>query len=168
MIADTLSRAYTDTEVIETCDRMDIRGVENMGVFDQFPDARILEIECATTEDQSMKELKSLIVSGWPKKNDISIELRQYYPLRDTLSVQDGLILKGEAVVIPKVLRKEMLNRLHKAHLGFESMDRRARGTIFWPGMRHEIKEFSKNCVQCEDRKPEPQRETLKQHNDGQ
>ena len=166
VIADTLSCTYTETGEHESSDRMDIRGVEN-GVFDQFPDARILEIQRATADHSSMQELQNLIVSGWPKKSDISIELRKYHPLRDSLSVQDGVILKGEAVVIPKVLRKEMLQRLHKAHLGFDSMDRRARGTIFWPGMRQEIEQFAKICVQCEDRKPLPQRETLKQHDDG-
>lgn len=101
------------------------------------------------------------------EKSDISAELGQYHPLRDTLSVQDGVIFKGEAIVIPKSLRKEMLQRLHKAHLGYDSMDRRARGTIFWPGMRAELKEFTKKCVQCEDRKPPPQQEKLKQHSDG-
>ncbi|XP_052253072.1 uncharacterized protein K02A2.6-like [Dreissena polymorpha] len=87
--------------------------------------------------------------------------------LADTRSVQDGVIFKGEKIVIPKCLRKEMLQRLHKAHLGYDSMDRRARGTIFWSGMRAELKEFTKKCVQCEDRKPPPQQEKLKQHSDG-
>ncbi|XP_052233127.1 uncharacterized protein K02A2.6-like [Dreissena polymorpha] len=60
-----------------------------------------------------------------------------------------------------------MLQRLHKAHLGYDSMDRRARGTIFWSGMRAEMKEFTIKCVQCEDRKPPPKQEKLKQHSDG-
>ena len=167
VIADTLSRAYVETEISEPLDRSEVKSVENIGAFDQFPDVRILEIKRATAEDKSMLELKNMIVSGWPGKKDIDIELRKYYPLRDTLSVHDDVILKGEAVVVPTALRKEMLQRLHKAHLGYESMDRRARGTIFWPGMRHEIKQFAQNCVQCEDRKPTPQKETLRQHNDG-
>ncbi|KAH3885577.1 hypothetical protein DPMN_009572 [Dreissena polymorpha] len=56
-----------------------------------------------------------------------------------------------------------MLERLHKAHLGYDNMDSRVRGTIFRPGMRAELKEFTKNCEQCEDRKPSPQQEKLKQ-----
>ncbi|XP_052212047.1 uncharacterized protein K02A2.6-like [Dreissena polymorpha] len=166
VIADALSRAYPESKENETADRLDIRNVKN-GAFDQFPDARILEIRRSTEEDSSMQALQHLIITGWPKKSDISAELGQYHPLKDTLSVQDGVIFKGEAIVIPKSLRKEMLQRLHKAHLGYDSMDRRARGTIFWPGMRAELKEFTKKCVQCEERKPPPQQEKLKQHSDG-
>ncbi|KAH3832709.1 hypothetical protein DPMN_106003 [Dreissena polymorpha] len=33
--------------------------------------------------------------------------------------------------------------------------------------MRAELKEFTKKCVQCEDRKTPPQQEKLKQHSDG-
>jgi hypothetical protein len=43
----------------------------------------------------------------------------------------DGLMLKRQAVIIPKSLRKEMKTRLHKAHFGYDSMIRRTRGTIF-------------------------------------
>ena len=60
----------------ETADRLDIRNVEN-GAFDQFPDARILGIRRATEVDLSMQELQHLIITGWPKKSDISAELGQ-------------------------------------------------------------------------------------------
>lgn len=60
-----------------------------------------------------------------------------------------------------------MLKRLHSSHLGYESICRRARGTLFWIGMSADIKEMVKTCEQCEKRKPQNQREPVKQHKDG-
>ncbi|KAH3772468.1 hypothetical protein DPMN_173808 [Dreissena polymorpha] len=67
VIADALSRAYLESKENETADRLVIRNGKN-GAFDQFPDARILEIRRATEEDSSMQELQHLIITGWPKK----------------------------------------------------------------------------------------------------
>ncbi|CAC5386839.1 unnamed protein product [Mytilus coruscus] len=61
-----------------------------------------------------------------------------------------------------------MKNRLHSAHLGYDSMMRRARGTIFWPGMAKETKQMTELCEICQESKPKNQREPLIQHSDGQ
>ena len=87
--------------------------------------------------------------------------------MRDTLSHQDGIVLKGEAIVIPKSLRKDIKQRLHSAHMGYDSMLHRARGTVFWPGMNSEIKQLADKCDICQEVKPANQKETLKQHSDG-
>ena len=148
-------------------ERPSLMNVNDFGAFDEFPDQRLEEIRCETMKDNCAQTLIDLITDGWPKKDEVDTELRQYYPLRDTLSVVDGFIVRGEAIWIPKMLRKDMLQKLHKAHMGYDSMYRRARGTIFWPGMNGEIKTFVKNCVSCEDRKPNVTKEKLHQHNDG-
>ena len=69
-----------------------------------------------------------------------------YYSVRDELSVQDGLIFRGERVVIPKVLRGDIKQRVHSSHMGAESCLRRARECIFWPGMNADIKEMIEAC----------------------
>jgi len=37
--------------------------------------------------------------------------------VRDELSVVDGVIVKGEAIFIPKMLRAEMKSRLHRDYI---------------------------------------------------
>ena len=74
---------------------------------------------------------------------------------------RDGIILKGESILIPKAFRKDMKERLHMAHLGYDSMMRRARGKIFWHGISKEIKQMADTCETCQERKPRNQRETL-------
>ena len=79
--------------------------------------------------------------NGWPRNNRLDLRLTSYYSFRDILSQEEGIILKGEAVLIPESMRSVMKTRLHSAHLGYDSMLRTARGTIFWPGMAAEIKQ---------------------------
>ena len=90
-----------------------------------------------------------------------------YFDYRDTLGYENGLILKAERVVIPKVLRPDMMRCLHAAHLGYESMLRRARESIFWPGMPREIKQLADNCSSCQESKPANCKEALRQHEAG-
>ena len=74
--------------------------------------------------------------------------------MRDSLSIVDGILVKGEAIVIPSELRASIKKRLHSAHLGCESMKRRARGIVFWPGMAHDIKQLADSCETCQEMKP--------------
>ena len=166
VIADALSRDFIDTDERDENETERLRICE-VSVFEQFPDARISEIKDATKNDSVMQKLINVVINGWPRKDQVDPDLLPYFSFRDTLSHKDGVILKGEAVLIPKSLRENMKIRLHSAHLGFDSMMRRVRGTIFWPGMAAEIKQLVQNCEQCEQLKPKNQKETLRQHSDG-
>jgi transposase InsO family protein len=57
-----------------------------------------------------------------------------------------------------------MRKRLHAAHLGYDSMLRRARELLFWPGMAQDIKQTADSCEACQQMKPCNQKETLIQH----
>lgn len=57
--------------------------------------------------------------------------MKQYYDLRETLSVYNDIVVKSEALVFPKSLRSDVKRRLHSASLGYDSVIRRARGTVF-------------------------------------
>ena len=73
-------------------------------------------------------------------------------------------ILKGERFVIPQVLRKEMLEELHRPHMGLESTLRRARETVFWPLMTTQLKDFIRRCDTCRTMDPQQQKEPLVCH----
>ncbi len=79
-----------------------------------------------------MCQLIDVIQWGWPEdKKDVPSELMPYFHAREEFTVQDGLIFKGERVVIPVSLRPEIRNALHSSHLGIESCLRRARESVF-------------------------------------
>ena len=52
-------------------------------------------------------------------------------------------------MVIPAMLRKEMMNRLHYAHTGVISTLARARVSLYWPGMSSEVQQFIERCDVC-------------------
>ena len=52
-----------------------------------------------------MQKLIGVISNGWPQKDQLDHRLTPYYSFRDTLSHEEGIILKGEAVLIPESMR---------------------------------------------------------------
>lgn len=160
-IADTLSRAY-------------LQGFENearvmkIDALQEFPDAMIEEVKQHTEKCPTLQKLLHCVVSGWPsKKNEVPDELKTYYDIQDTLSHQSGVLLKGERIIIPKTLKGDIKSRLHASHLGYDSLMRRARQTVYWPGMSQEIKQMAETCAVCQEFKPRNQKETLQPHEDG-
>ena len=139
-IADTLSRACLD--VPDTHVR-----VMKVNALKGESDEIINDVREATAKDESMQKLISILRDSWPdNKNEVPSELKPYFDMRDTLSHQDGVILKGERIMIPKTLRDITKKRLHSAPLGYDSMMGRARDTIFWPPMSHEIRQVTEKC----------------------
>ena len=119
-IADALSRAHL-------CDDNHPRKIMNVNALECIPDKQIEEVAEATSKDPTLQQLIQVITEGWPeKRHDTSMCVQPYYDLRDTLSVQNGIVLKGERILIPHSLRRSITQKLHYAHLGLDSMLRRA------------------------------------------
>ena len=149
VLADTLSRAALMTTSTSTT-------VHHM---------RLDELRSATEKDDLMQILASTIDNGWPEKiEDMDSCIKMYFDVRDTLTTCDGIILKGERVVIPRNMRHLVKERQHSELLGYDSIMRRARDLVFWPGMSREIKQLADSCEICLEAKPRNQKETLSQH----
>ncbi|KAL9961977.1 hypothetical protein ACROYT_G031026 [Oculina patagonica] len=143
LIADTLSRAHPDDSDSEN-DQGDRARIMNVNVFGDIPDKRLDEIREAISCDTSLQTLMKLVLVGWPAdKRGTPVCALPYFDVRDCLSVVDGILVKGEAVVISMALRPSIKRRLHSAHLGCDSMLRRARGTVYWPNMARDIKQIA-------------------------
>ena len=100
----------------------------------------LLKFKHATEEDQVLKQLKNVISSGWPQnKEDLTPEFRSYFHYRDEMTIEDGIILRSERIVVPSSLRYEMKTKIHTGHMGINSCLRRARTYLYWPGMSSEI-----------------------------
>jgi len=133
-----------------------------------IPDALIDRVKDQTEKDPNMSMLRQVIKDGWPNtKSELPTGLTPFFDIRDTLTTDDGIILKGERILIPQSMRRDIKDKLHSAHLAYDSMMRRARQTVFWPGMSAEIKAMADNCETCQALKPANPRETLIQHNQG-
>ena len=132
-VANALSRAYLPFEGDDEDDLEFVTMVSYLPISNN----RIYEIKAETKKDQSLRSLSETILKGRPEEKKFTPELTHpdHFDIRDELTVQDEVIFKGNAVVIPKNLRAELKTRIRSSHLGIESCLKRALEYIHWPGM---------------------------------
>ncbi|RUS91936.1 hypothetical protein EGW08_000338 [Elysia chlorotica] len=141
-VSDSLSRAPLPTvNAVHTCSNIS---------HSPFKDSRLSEIKAATVLDPVLSQLKLIILQGWPDlKSDLPSCVLPYFNYRDELTVQDGIILRGDRIVIPSSLRQDLKAKVHAGHHGINSCLRRARDLIFWPGMSNDIRAHVESCDTC-------------------
>ena len=80
--------------------------------------------------------------------------LTEYKRFATDLSVLDGVVMYRGRVVVPTVLRGEVLAALHKAHQGSTSMALRAGDTVWWPGLSRDLVRMREGCTKCVQNAP--------------
>ncbi|GFW14887.1 uncharacterized protein K02A2.6 [Trichonephila clavipes] len=71
-------------------------------------------------------------------------------------TIEDGCIMYGQRVCIPRKFRKDVLEELHAGHLGIVKMKAIARSFVYWKNIDNDIEEAAKNCVYCARYKADP------------
>ena len=112
-------------------------------------ESRLEEIRKQQEQDEACELLVRYCQQGWPDKRQLPDIVQQYSSVAAELSVQDGLLLRGSRIVIPTVLREDILRRLHTGHQGISKCRQRARQSVWWPGLSTEIVKMVKNCHEC-------------------
>ena len=112
------------------------------------------EIAPYTASDAALNDLLSSIQSNFDVNLRPEGGIRQYFPYRDGFYISDGVILYNNRVVIPPQLRYQVLCSLHAAHQEVSAMERRARATVFWPGMTQDIHNIRDSCDHCNRNAP--------------
>ena len=97
-------------------EQLDINLVEDM-----ISDPQLIRFAEETRQDEILPEQQQVILSGWPETTSQSAKLQGFWNYRDESTVCCGLILKGQKIFVPKHLREEMLERLHRGHLGINN-----------------------------------------------
>ena len=113
-VADALSRLSREDEApVEDMD------VEIHDIAPCFADQIMEQVEEESTKDPELIDLKEVIHVGWPTTiKDLSGLLRSYWNYRDELSFSGSILLKDSKIIIPQVLQKIILSKLHAAHQG--------------------------------------------------
>ena len=63
------------------------------------------------------------------------------------LSIESGLITCGNRIIVPKEMRPEMLQYVHKGHQGKERCLQRERETVFLPKMTYNVQQLIEKCM---------------------
>ncbi len=124
-----------------------------------LPDLYLERIKKAAGEDSEYKSLMQYLMEESPKEMPAAV--RPFTKVLQQLTVHDGLVLKGYQIVIPKALRRDVLADLHLSHQGIDRTKRRARQTVYWPGINADIQSTVEACEPCQIRLPSQQKESM-------
>jgi hypothetical protein len=126
VLADTLSRAPINEQGLKP---LVFESVSSVLAEDKERTDRIRE---RFEEDEEMKQLAEQIADGWPDdKRKVAGVVRPYFKIRDELTTEDGLIFRGERLVVPRAVRSAMINELHRSHLGVNRCVNRAKEIVY-------------------------------------
>jgi len=154
-IADYLSRDPLPCDQQEELEEETLAYVQ--AIFRTIPtsDANIKMIHEKQKEDPVLTSVAFNVRTGWEKPPKDS-PLVPYYNIRDELSICEDILLRGQRLVVPSCLCKDMLARIHKGHLGITKSRLRARASLWWPGMSAEIEKYIKLCEVCREHTTNP------------
>ena len=162
-IADTLSRACVSQDESPICDSdYSIFSIENLPCSQR----KLSELKEETLKDMELNILKDTVLRGWPEnKKEINPRITHYWNFRDEISYFEGLMLKGEKVIIPKSMQKNVIEQIHqKSHLGINKCISRAKDVFYWQGMAAQIKDIVSQCAICNEFKSAQAKEPMIPH----
>ena len=101
-----------------------------------------LEFQRTIQDDPLLCTLADTIVAGWPEDiKDIPKALCPYHNHHDIMTVEDGLILKGKALIIPPLERQKILQAIHEGYMGIN-------------GINEDIRKMVEACPTCQCHHP--------------
>ena len=160
--ADALSRAPTnlpseaDTHFISEVAEFAQQAVDSLPATSQ----RIVSIIALQKDDPETAEIRKYCLRGWPAYMPENPLLKQYWSNRHHFTIVDDILLFDDRIVIPRVLRLDILSRLHEGHLGITKCRALAQTSVWWPNISSQIEEMVRKCGTCAKLRP-IQREPL-------
>lgn len=152
LVADALSR---------DCDNTEAEDGEEFEVLALLPmsDNAASRLRVATEHDQTLKHVSRYVRDGWPaEQQEVHPEAKSYWNFRDELSTYDGLMFKGQKIVIPADEKTTTLHQLHSGHQGIQRTLAIARSNVFWLNMANDVTEFIEKCSVCQSTQRSNQR----------
>ena len=140
--ADFLSRSGCKSAEAET---FDINAVHYIGAPPPIDKRRVLK---ASKQDPLLCELFNCTRNGWSDKSCRG-RLNSYAPFRFELSIHESLLYRGQRLVVPQSLQKQVISALHEGHPGAAAMKAIARQCVWWLGIDKHIDSAARSCVSC-------------------
>ena len=150
VIADALSRVtlldFEDHDVDK-----EVLAV-NVLTYTAIEEREKTELLDETDKDAELQALKMVISKGWPKKRrSLTPNLQPYWNYRDELTIEDGILMKGQKIIIPTSLKQQYIDKIHAGHTGIGSCLKKGREYIFWVNYSKDIQEAVEKCSLCQE-----------------
>ena len=115
----------------------------------------IKEIATEALKDKKLQKLADVIsnhISTQEKLNLLKTELAPFKKVLHEMSVMaNGLIFKGDRIILPESLQSKMLTLAHLgAHPGQGGLERRLRSHFYFPGLNNLVQQFVEKCHECQ------------------
>ena len=160
-IADAISRSpcfQADEQIsdVENAHRTWIRTIRSKDALEQLEDK--------AKADEKYQQ----IIKAW-KEEKVPAHLPHAHPAQtlkriwNEISMEGELLVKHHKIIVPESARKGLLDILHEPHSGIEKTTECARQKYYWPRLKEQIEQKTKNCKQCLEWAPQQQKEPLKQ-----
>ena len=113
-------------------------------------DIRLAQISEAQNQDEECRQLQVYIAQGWPdNKLDLPIDIQKYWAYHPYITNLDNIVMYNDRLLIPKLLRQEMLQKLHEGHQGITKCRQRLRQSVWWPGANNQLQQLIQDCEIC-------------------
>ena len=114
-------------------------------VAHELPDAvSLFSLQHFTKVDKELVTLSKDIKCG---KLSPGLAKGKFKECFSELSYCNGLVLRGEKILIPKELRPDVLSAAHEGHPGIVGMLRQLRQSVWWPGMTCDVNDYVETCT---------------------
>ena len=152
-IADSLSRLPcthdTNTLVSDVCDEY-VRFILQQGIS-EIKAVTLEDIRRETANDEFLSKLSACVKSGkWSEYR----KHKAIYNMQQELSLFEGVILRGNRIVIPSTPQERILKLAHETHLEIVKIKQLLRPKFYWLGMDKDIERFVSRCEICAVNQP--------------
>ena len=142
--ADCLSRLPLQIEKPEDVDEVrlvNILQIESLPLSAE-------QIRKATRADPVLSRVLEYTLKDWLEER--SPEIAAYYQKRHEITIEDGCLVWGIRVIVPKPFHERVLKELHSGHPGIVRMKSLARLHVWWPNLDKDILSVVRGCVKCQ------------------
>ena len=152
---------------LQTCTKFELRTTKEVKRYVNYvvtcntPNAVTKEqVQKATDEDPTLLALRGCIHQGWidPKAENLQV----YKQVFSELAVVDGMVVRGDRIVVPETLKQRMIEIAHEGHQGQVQTKQLLRAHVWFPGMDYQCDKFVSTCIYCQSNTPDVHREPLK------
>ncbi|XP_063924618.1 uncharacterized protein LOC135138566 [Zophobas morio] len=96
----------------------------------------------ATRRDPTLSKIVKFVTEGWP--DDF---LKPFVQRKDEITCEQGCLMWGYTVIVPRKLQRHLLEELHSSHLGIVKMKSIARAYFWWPNLDKDIENIARSCI---------------------
>ncbi|KAI5731337.1 hypothetical protein M8J77_008443 [Diaphorina citri] len=130
-----------------------------------FSSEKLAKLKEETGRDVCLSKLKVVVKEGWPQdKKLVDPELVPFWNFRDEINIIDDILFKVNAVIVPKSMQKEALQKAHEGHLGAQYCINRVKDKVYWPNIFSQIKDLCTSCFTCNVHKDNNTKEEIMFH----